>query len=36
MRPASYTVTGVGNSPVYALDVYISPANVGQIGRAHV
>ena len=29
MRPASYTVTGVGNSPVYALDVYISPANVG-------
>ena len=29
MRPAVYTVTGVGNSPVYALDLYISPANVG-------
>ena len=29
MRPVVYTVTGVGNSPVYAMDLYISPANVG-------
>lgn len=29
MRPVIYTVTGVGNSPVYAMDLYISPANVG-------
>lgn len=29
MRPVVYTVTGVGNSPVYAVDTYISPSNMG-------
>lgn len=29
MRPVVYSITGVGNSPVYAMDLYISPANVG-------
>jgi hypothetical protein len=28
MRPASYIVTGVGNSPVYPADHYVSPFNV--------
>lgn len=29
MRPVVYTVTGVGSSPVYAVDTYISPSNMG-------
>lgn len=29
MRPAVLSVTGVGNSNVYPMDLYISPANVG-------
>ena len=29
MRPVVYTVTAVNSSPVYAVDLYISPANIG-------
>ena len=29
MRPITYLVSGVGNSPVYAVDTYISPSNMG-------
>lgn len=29
MRPAVVTVSGVNNSPVYAIDKYISPSNMG-------
>ena len=29
MRPAVVTVTGVNNSPVYPIDNYISPSNMG-------
>jgi hypothetical protein len=29
MRPVVFTVTGVGNSNVYAVDTYISPSNMG-------
>jgi len=29
MRPASVTVIGIGNSPVYPIDNYISPSNMG-------
>ena len=29
MRPAVFTVTGVGNSNPYVVDTYISPSNMG-------
>lgn len=29
MRPVIFSVTGVGNSSVYAVDNYISPSNMG-------
>ena len=29
MRPAVTSITGVGYSPVYAVDTYISPSNMG-------
>jgi len=29
MRPVNLSVTGVGNSAVYAVDNYVAPANMG-------
>lgn len=29
MRPVVFSITGVGNSGVYAVDTYISPSNMG-------
>jgi hypothetical protein len=29
MRPVNLSVTGVGNSPVFAVDNYVKPSNMG-------
>jgi hypothetical protein len=29
MRPVNFSLTGVGNSPVYAVDLYVAPSNMG-------
>jgi hypothetical protein len=29
MKPVTFSITGVGNSAVYAVDNYISPSNMG-------